>query len=491
MKTRELLDYYGRADVQEAMVSFGAGREVVGRRVRGDYNRRPDVLVYPEDVLRQAKGGAVSFHSSVELWKNPMHLSTELRQDEIADLRSGWDFLLDLDSSNLEHSKIAADLLVKALGAHSLRDVPVKFSGRAGFHIMVPFSTFPSEVSGKETRLLFPRLPRLLALYLQEFIREKFAEELVAREGSPAKFAEILGKSLSGVLSADKKMIDPFSSVKIDSILISPRHLVRMPYSFNEKSWLVSVPVKSREILSFSPESAAPEKVGAVVPFGKCSSSAGALVEAALIFERNQNTEEKKLVVPGKTSTSAGGPAGGPAGGARLFRIDEEFFPPCIKLVLSQKNVDDGRKRRLFILQSFLQRAGWSAQEIADKSAQWNSGISNPLQSVYLQGQVNYFSRQSRELMPPNCAADGFYRELGICKPDRFCEGVKNPITAASRSSKTSFFARAEARKREELKTKREKKAAGAKKKRQAPKEAMPPAGQEPSPQQRKGPKTG
>jgi hypothetical protein len=425
MNTRELLDYYGRRDVQEAMVSFGRNREVVGRRLRGDYNRRPDVLVYPDDVLRQAKDGTTSFHGSVELWRNPMRISTDQRPEEMAENRVGWDFLIDLDSSSLEHSKIAADLLVKALEAHGLSEIPVKFSGRSGFHIMVPFKLFPDEIDGKPAALQFPSAPRMTALYLQEFIREKFAESMLKREGTRHAFAESIGKKLEQVLTADRKEIDPFKSVKIDSILISPRHLVRMPYSLNEKSWLVSVPVDSHKILQFDSESARPEKIGKVSDFAGGKGSAKDLVEAAIIFQRKfESREEEKFRGEMDKFSGERNPGG---------KISEEAFPPCVRLILSQKTVDDGRKRRLFILQAFLQRAGWSVQEIAAKVSEWNSSLANPLQSVYVQGQMSYLAKQKKSLMAPNCAADGFYRELGVCKPDRFCENVKNPITAAVR----------------------------------------------------------
>jgi hypothetical protein len=425
MNTKEFLDYYSRRDVQEAMVSFGAHREVVGRRLRGEYNKRPDVLLYPEDVPRLAREGSVSFHGSVELWKSPMAISTELRQEELAELRLGWDLLIDLDAKRLEHSRIAADLVLKALSAHGLRDVPVKFSGRSGFHIMLPFSFFPKEIAGKPTVSQFPAIPRLLALYLQEFIREKFAEELLKEEGSAGKVAESLGKKLEEVLSKDRRTIDPFVAVKFDSILISSRHLVRMPYSFNEKSWLVSIPLKPEQVREFDSASAKPENVGKAVEFGKARGRADDLLEAALLFEKKNAAGEPAR----KTAASAGRETY-----YRSGRIDDAAFPPCMRLILEQKKTDDGRKRRMFILQAFLQRAGRSVEEISEAVLVWNSGLENPLPSVYVQGQLKYLAKPRQQpMMPPNCAAEGFYRELGICKPDEFCEGVKNPITAATR----------------------------------------------------------
>ncbi|MFH0961697.1 MAG: hypothetical protein V1820_03375 [archaeon] len=425
MRTKELLDFYSREDVQDAILSFGKNREVVGRRLRGEYNKRPDNLVYPADVLSHARDGVTSFHASVELWKNPLALATGMGRNEISENRLGWDFLIDLDGKVLEHSKIAADLILKAFEAHGLSEIPVKFSGRAGFHIMVPFRLFPKEIGGKQTESLFPELPRALAEYLGEFIRESFRDRLVEHEGGAHKLAEALGTPVLEILD-QKKKVDPFKAVKIDSILISSRHLVRAPYSFNEKSWLVSIPVKQKEILEFDTETAKPANVGQAVKFEGGRGRATDLVESALLYS-------KKRFSPAAGPARNFGAAFSASSDANKPKLSGDFFPPCIAKLLSEKKVEDGRKRRLFILQSFLQSAGWSVEELSSAAREWNAGISNPLPSTYLEGQLSYLSRQKKRLVAPNCASDGFYKELGLCVPDRFCEGVKNPITSALR----------------------------------------------------------
>src|SRR3989344_7190915 len=51
------------------------------------------------------------------------------------------------------------------------------------------------------------------------------------------------------------------SFLAIDTILISSRHLYRMPYSLHEKSGLVSLPLDPDKVLEFEKSLAQPEKV--------------------------------------------------------------------------------------------------------------------------------------------------------------------------------------------------------------------------------------
>lgn len=102
MNQLEILRYYSREDIQNAMLSFSKDREVVGSLIDGTYLNRPDTLLYPKDIIERVKKGAVAFHCSVEKWFNPMQISTSLTQTEMENLRKGFDFIIDIDSrSNL------------------------------------------------------------------------------------------------------------------------------------------------------------------------------------------------------------------------------------------------------------------------------------------------------------------------------------------------------------------------------------------------------
>ena len=71
MNSLEVLRYYSREDIQNAMLKFAKDKEVVGSLENGSYLGRPDILIYPKDILERVNKGAVAFHCSVENWFNP------------------------------------------------------------------------------------------------------------------------------------------------------------------------------------------------------------------------------------------------------------------------------------------------------------------------------------------------------------------------------------------------------------------------------------
>lgn len=413
----KLLDYYSRDDVANAMLEFAKEREVVGRFRNGEYCSRPNVTFYKEDLLGMVRDGVVSFHGSVERWQNPMRLSTGMRQEELNNLRTGWDFIIDLDSNFLEYTKIACDLMIKALLAHGIKNVSVKFSGRAGFHIAVPFEAFPRVIGGVETKNLFPEAPRTMAIYLQNFIKEKLAEEIIGHEGSPYNLAKKVGKELKDI-TVEKKL-NPYSVLKVDTILISSRHLVRLPYSLHEKTWLVSLPLQPDKILGFKPETAGTEKVK---PGNEvfCGRDVGEEWEAtellAIAYEAMKKKAKRTFVTEGKLPEKA---------------IPVEAFPPCILKLL--EGMEDGRKRSEFILRTFLRRAGWSFENIEAKLEEWNSRNKGPLPETYIKSHMSWHTKQNRIIMPPNCDSASFYKDLNVCIPMEECTDAKNPYTVATR----------------------------------------------------------
>lgn len=437
MNLESIAEYYSSGDIAEKMLAFSAGREVAGRTSTGAYLSRPNILAYPDDIIRLVGEGAVSFHGSVERWSNPMSLSTGLARSELDRLRTGWDFLMDIDSDFLEYSKVTCDLLVKALRAHGVKSVFVKFSGRAGFHIAVPFEAFPKNVGGKPASAQFPDVPRTLATYLKEFIREQLSKGILALERNPDSFAKKIGKNANEVVLNGK--LDPYAAVGIDTLLISPRHLVRLPYSLNEKSWLVSIPIEPSKVLEFERGWAKPSVVavaarakslmeycpaGDVVP-----EEASELVELALShFSKRQKEDRHDDGGGGKTDMRE----------ELKFtaKLTEEYFPPCIRSFLG--GIGDGRKRAEFVLRTFLRRAGWDWSIIEPYLLEWNRKKNRePLPDGYITSHVAWQKKQEgRTIMPPNCESAAFYKELGVCTPESFCNGAKNPIVVALRKSR-------------------------------------------------------
>lgn len=368
MKEEEIIAYYSRDDVAEEITRFAQNREMVGRFGDGKYSSRPGTVFYPGDVKRMASKGIVSFHSSVELWENPLHLETAQR--------SGWDFLIDLDGDKLEHSRKVAGVLLELLSAHGIDSVHTKFSGRAGFHIFIPWKAFDPSVSQG-----FPEIPRAIGLYLEDHI-----------------------KNLKEDLTKEERF-----GVHIDSVAIASRHLMRAPYSLNEKSWFASIPVNDPW---FNLEDAKPENV-VVKPFSLAAKpgEAMSLVDLATDFVKRRKVRKRPL--PKR-----------PTG-----KVPEEFFAPCIKNIL--KGLADGRKRAEFILRAYLSNLGWNWDEIEEFILKWNKKNRPPLRENYLKGQIRWHRRQKKDVLPPNHESAGFYKDMGVLAPE--CAGTKNPMTYSFR----------------------------------------------------------
>jgi len=383
--------YYSRPEVSAAMVSFAEHREVAGRFADGGYGKRPGTLIYPGDVVQMVRQGITSFHCSVELWDNPLLLNDK------KSARAGWDFLIDLDCDTLDHGREAADVIIEAIKAHGVRHVFTKFSGRSGFHIFVPWKAFHPSLM-----MAFPDVPRAIGAYLEDFITGELPTAV--RKG-----------------------------VEIDSIAIASRHLIRMPYSVNEKSGLVSIPVES---VDFDVESAKPENVE-VVPFSFDAAEPGEAMELAEIATSWMDRKKARTEPRTRRYEEVKG------------KIPVRFFPPCIQKILG--GLSDGRKRSEFILRNLLSNSGWTWDEITEFLLEWNRRNKPPLAENYIRGHVRWHQNQKKKTPPPNCDRKEYYSELGLCTPDSLCRGVKNPLPYALKKFRRFLFAKKEEERRKAL----------------------------------------
>ena len=169
--------YYSRPEIKKVLYDFSINRETIPRYYEG-FGKRPDILQYENDILEQVKNGATSFHSSEEIWSDPLEIVTGMSRKEFDEIRTGWDLLLDIDSPYLEYSKIYTKLLIDALRFHEIENFGVKFSGSKGFHIIIPWKAFPEKIYNKKTREMFPEWPRILCQYLSELIKPKLIEKI-------------------------------------------------------------------------------------------------------------------------------------------------------------------------------------------------------------------------------------------------------------------------------------------------------------------------
>ena len=421
------LRFYKRKEVREALLKQAQDKEVAVQ-FKDFFGKRPDALLYDADILELAKKKATSFHCSEELWINPLNISSEMKTDELNAQRKGWDLILDIDCHHFLYSKIASHLLIKILKDHDIENVTCKFSGNKGFHLAVPFEAFPETVNNKPTKELFPDAPRRIAYYLRDLLKPRLEQAILKIEkqdiSNITKRTGIPSEKLIQIKKEDgkeKRTLDVEAFLEIDTVLIAPRHLYRMPYSFHEKSELVSVPVKINEILKFKKEMAKPENVKFDVHFlerniAKKGEAAKLIINAFDTYpkEPTKTTEKKHFELPEEA-------------------VEEENFPPCIKIALG--GLEDGKKRILFTLINFFRGVNWTFDAIEQKINTWNTLNPEPLREVYIKGQLSQLRKQKEAIPPHNCKS--YYEDLRICKPDSFCSRIRNPLQYAILKDKT------------------------------------------------------
>lgn len=420
------LNYYKRKDVQQKIVESARNKEVGILYKDNNFGKRPDILQYENDVAELAKQGAISFHISEEIWRSPLQLRSGMSKKELDDLRTGWDLVLDVDSKHLEYSKIAAILVIGAIKFHNIKNISVKFSGNLGWHIGIPFKAFPDKVNNIDTKLLFPEGLRTIAAYLKEVIKQHLTTQLL--QYTIDELARNTNQEKEKLLKSGK--FDPFSIVDIDTILISSRHLFRAPYSINEKSSLVSLPVPEDEIKDFTSEMARPDVVKTDLLFLDDSKVEHGEAKHLIIQAFDFSTKYKKIEPGIQLQTSK-------TYEDNSEKIPQEFFPGCIKKLLAG-NLNDGRKRSLFILINFLKSTNYSNEEIKSILNEWNQKNAQPLKQGYVNSQLLWHSRQSKKILPPNCDNNMYYENIGVKDPDEICLKCKNPVNYALRAYRNS-----------------------------------------------------
>ena len=414
----KILNYYSRKDIQKAIFEEAKDKEVAVKFADKGFGKRPDMLQFNSDVFEFAKQGATSFHASEERWQDPLKLVAGMTKAQLDELRKGFDYILDIDCKFLDYSKITAALLIEALKFHNISEntIGIKFSGNRSFHIAIPFEAFPSNIHSQETRLLFPDAPRIITLYLKNMIKEPLKEKIL-------ELSKI--EELAKIQETKDSSFDPFSLIEIDTALISSRHMYRMPYSLNEKSGLISIPIKISQIKDFKLSQARIENVETGIKFIDSSKIAEPEASELIIQAFDQY---KKQIEPSPTHSKTNFSIPQTA-------IAQEYFPPCIKLILSGLKTD-GRKRSLFILINFLRHVGYSLDELEKMILEWNKKNYEPLRENYILAQLSWHKRQKLPILPPNCTNESYYKSLGICHPDNWCKLIKNPVNYTKRRLK-------------------------------------------------------
>ncbi len=411
MNLSDVIKYYTNKEVRKEIARVSKNREVVGRFLTGEFMSRPSTISYEQEVLDLVRKGVSSFHMSEERWSNPLQLRSDMSRKELDELRIGWDLILDIDSKHIDFGKLCAFYVEELLEFHGVTHYSIKFSGGKGFHIAIPYESFPEKVGGKNVKDLFPEASRIIATYIQEQIKPLLTEAILD------KYSLKDIETMSGVKFESEDKFDVTKIVSLDPVAISSRHMIRMPYSLNEKTWLVSIPIKKGSALKFKLEEADPKKVVVKYRFldtYKEGEAENLFIEA---FDFKPKTAETSNVSQSKPGFKFIFP--------KEKVTDKNIFPPCIRNIL--KGMEDGRKRSLFILINYFKLLGWDWDTITNEILEWNKRNKEPLSMRYIKSQLSYYKRR-KDYMIPNCSSENFYKDLNICTPDNTCKRIKNPI---------------------------------------------------------------
>lgn len=405
-RKQAIKEYYLQDDIVEEMVRVANNREFAPTYPYG-YGKRPDAVNMPGDFRNFVERGAIAFHGSVEHWKNPHLIDTVSDPD---DLRTGWDLIMDIDcDEDMLYAKITARELVDELEAFGIDNISVKFSGNRGFHVAVRGEAFPDRVEGKPISNWYPKLPRTIVDYLRDRLRDRLRELFLEQDASLREMME----------DENSEDLNPYMVCDIENNW-GDRHLFRMPYSVNEKSWLVSLPIATDEIMGFvKEEDAVMEEVSVEKTFLKeyeDGEGTKLVVEALDWWAQHRDEEEEESSYSGEFDIPDDA-------------IPEEHFPPTIHNIL--EGLEDGRKRALFILITFLAHCGYDWDSIRGTIHEWNERNDEPLGDTYIQTQINWHQRQDEPLLPPNFDSNGYYQDMQVYEEDPLTENVNNPVSYA------------------------------------------------------------
>ena len=88
------------------------------------------------------------------------------------------------------------------------------------------------------------------------------------------------------------------------------------------------------------------------------------------------------------------------------------MFPPAITKLL--QGLNDGKKRGVFVLITFLRACGFSREYVDTTIHTWNQKNTPPLKEGYLRTQLEWHFKQKKLILPPNYNNESFYRDLGL-----------------------------------------------------------------------------
>src|SRR3989344_421710 len=125
-----------------------------------------------------------------------------------------------------------------------------------------------------------------------------------------------------------------------DIILVSPRHLFRMPYSLHEKTALASAVLSESELERFQTKDANPltVKPKKFLPESREGEAAELLIQALDWYKENIPEDEISYSEKKQSDFKP----------IKLDNLSDSMFPPSIQKILT--GISDGKKRATFIL---------------------------------------------------------------------------------------------------------------------------------------------
>ncbi len=492
--------YYKQKEIQKAILESAQDREVGLRFGKKGYGKRPDVLIYENDVFSSIKKGVTSFHVSEERWNDPLDLDTNMNKKQLDEIRRGWDLVLDIDCPYWYYSKLTAYLFIKALQDHNIDSIGCKFSGNKGFHISVAFEAFPEIVNDIPVKDWFPDGPKRIALYLLDYI----SNNLINVENDDIDFAGIHKTTILEISKISDKTREELSTIKCKKCNSKIKNITkknefickRCGFRLNKDTKLEVCPkckIIMEKIEHTSACSCGSDEFKTVfnplsiidvdtilissrhmfrAPYSLHEKSGLASIvidpEKVMDFEKDQAqpdkiSDTKPFIL--KNST--------PGEARRLLvqafdhkteletsqeytkkqikeyelpeiAIPQEYFPESIKKGL--EGLKDGKKRFLFILINFLRSCGWTHKNVEELVLEWNKKNPEPLKDNYITGQLRY-SKNKKPVPPPNYST-GYYKDLGIPDSETVMRKYKNPVVY----SKSLYEQRNKRRKRKTTK---------------------------------------
>ncbi len=190
---------------------------------------------------------------------------------------------------------------------------------------------------------------------------------------------------------------DLFDLIGLDMILVSPRHLFRMPYSLHEKTALASIVVSKEKIESFKMSDANPltVKPRSFMPNVE-EGEAASLFREALDWSKSRGDssaeKSKKSFIGYGNDQSNSQPI-------KFEKLSDSQFPPSIRKIL--QGIKDGKKRALFVLLNFFRFIGIEREELEKRIYDWNKLNVPPLNDGYIKTQISWSFRKPAT-MPPN-----------------------------------------------------------------------------------------